>query len=466
MVGKMPLRIVFSLVLILFVAFPDAEAVEPLAPENSKETDEPEIVPPDFIRLKEPMPDLILKDKREGNYWLGFPAIGYNPDTELTVGASVRWFRNGAKDGPFFNYTPYLESYRAVVTYSTGGAGKLLFEYEALNFHESPWRIRGTVDFSRNDFAHYFGNGESTLGPLRFPGSPEAFGNLDAYLDALDQVTNKETYARFINYKEQRSLLDLAIQRDTFGGLLRPFVGLQVAYYDIGDYTGENYEGGVIQPTKLRTDYEDGRVLGFNGGWDNALQIGLTWDTRDFEPNPTRGLFLQALGRFSLKAIGSRYNYAQFKLGGRFYQPLWFERTGLVLAGRLDYVAQAGDIPFYAMPNIPGIDTAAQGLGGFRTLRGYAQNRFVAKNAAIASTELRWTFGEATLWGQHLRFGTAAFVDSGSVFNSIGSTKAHGWKATYGAGFRLAWNVSTIVSFDYGVSPEGQAFYVELGTQF
>lgn len=461
----MLVRTLVALALAVILPVRIAEAATFVSPDP-KASDEPEIPEPDFIRRKAPMPELMLEDKREGNYWLAFPAIGYNPDTLYTVGASVRWFKNGPKDGPFFRYTPYLESYRTVVTYSTGGAGKLLFEYDAKNIRDSPWHIRATVDLSLDNFAEYFGDGEQTLGALRFPGSPKSFGNLDDYLDALEEVTDGQTYARFVNFKQKRGLLNLAIERDTFGGLIRPFAGLQVAYYDIGDYTGETYNGGVIQPTRLRSDYESGRALGFHGGWDNALLVGLTYDTLDFQPNPTRGIFIQGVGRLSLQAIGSRYNYAQFKLEGRVYQPLWFERTGLVLAGRLAYVAQTGDIPFYAMPNIPGIDSNVRGLGGFQTLRGYAQNRFVAENAAIASTELRWTFGELTLWKQNLRLGTAAFLDSGSVFDSIGSTTTRNWKSTYGAGFRLAWNVSTVVSFDYGISSEGHAFYVELGTQF
>jgi maltoporin len=40
------------------------------------------------------------------------------------------------------------------------------------------------------------------------------------------------------------------------------------------------------------------------------------------------------------------------------------------------------------------------------------------------------------------------------------------WKLDGGIGFRLAWNLSTIVSFDYGRSGEGTLFYMELGHQF
>jgi hypothetical protein len=58
------------------------------------------------------------------------------------------------------------------------------------------------------------------------------------------------------------------------------------------------------------------------------------------------------------------------------------------------------------------------------------------------------------------------FVDTGRVFNSVGDTTLEGWKFDGGVGFRLAWNVATIVSFDYGVSSEGSLFYMELGHHF
>ncbi len=40
------------------------------------------------------------------------------------------------------------------------------------------------------------------------------------------------------------------------------------------------------------------------------------------------------------------------------------------------------------------------------------------------------------------------------------------WRVGYGAGFRLAWNLATLISFDFGLSREDQIFYMELGTQF
>lgn len=93
-------------------------------------------------------------------------------------------------------------------------------------------------------------------------------------------------------------------------------------------------------------------------------------------------------------------------------------------------------------------------------------DRFVGDAAAYANAELRWSFAETMLWSQHLRFMLVPFVDTGRVFNSIGDTTLKDWKADGGIGFRLAWNLSTVISFDYARSSEGTMFYMELGHQF
>jgi hypothetical protein len=39
-------------------------------------------------------------------------------------------------------------------------------------------------------------------------------------------------------------------------------------------------------------------------------------------------------------------------------------------------------------------------------------------------------------------------------------------RLSYGAGFKIGWNLSSVISFDYGASSEYQAFYMQLGHQF
>jgi len=87
----------------------------------------------------------------------------------------------------------------------------------------------------------------------------------------------------------------------------------------------------------------------------------------------------------------------------------------LILAGRLTYVMQFGDVPFYSAPVIPFTDGDADGLGGHATLRGFVTDRFVGRAATYANGELRWSFDERVLWNQHLRFMLVPFIDAGRV---------------------------------------------------
>jgi len=417
---------------------------------------------PDFISARQEIPADLFNQKREGTYWIGFPIIGYDPDTRLNIGGTIQVFENGPKDSPFFRYNAYERKTGIAAAYATGGAAQVRLSFDALNLNGSPWHIHGNARYVQNDFDNYFGVGPASLAPLSFPGSDQTFNRYRDFLDAINQIRDGKTYRFYDNYKQQQIFADFSIERDTLGGVLRPMAGVQVAYYDIGDYSGQTHDGAVVQTTHLRSDYNAGRITGFNGGWDNSIRLGLTYDTRDFAPNPSNGLFVQAMGRTALKAIGSSEDYAQFKLEARgFYSP--FPGTRLVLAGRLGYLAQTSNTPFYILSQAPEVDTTSTWLGGFDSLRGFQNNRFVGNNVAAASGAVRWFFAKSTLWNQNLAYGATAFVDSGSVFNSVGDTSFKNWKVSGGVGFLLSWNVSTVVNFDFGASGEGKLFYMGLG---
>jgi hypothetical protein len=48
----------------------------------------------------------------------------------------------------------------------------------------------------------------------------------------------------------------------------------------------------------------------------------------------------------------------------------------------------------------------------------------------------------------------------------VGRFSVNDWKITGGLSVRLAWNLATIISFDYGFGSEGNLFYMELGHPF
>jgi hypothetical protein len=426
----------------------------------------PVLPPPDFLVNKPPLPDLLLKDKRANSYFTGFPVIGWDADTGINYGAAVQWFDNGPPDSPFFRYTPYRRRLAVTAAGSSRGSRRALVGYDRPCVADSPWRIRAAGAFDENKFENYFGVGESTLGPLTYPGSSRNFHDFEEYTDALDQNVGGQTWARYNKYRKTHAGGLVTLERDFWGGWLRPQFGLQFSHVDVRDYTGHTIDGAIMQPTRLFTDEQAGNVVGFHGGWDNALKIGLTFDTRDFEPDPASGVMVQAVGRVSSKILGSEFDYQQLTFSGRGFHNLLGQSGRLILAGRLTYLMQFAKVPFYSASTIPFTDGDVTGLGGHPTLRGFSTDRFVGDAAAYANGELRWSFAEKMLGSQHLRFMLVPFVDTGRVFDSVGDTTLKDWKFDGGVGFRLAWNLSTVVSFDFARSGEGNLFYMELGHQF
>jgi outer membrane protein assembly factor BamA len=218
--------------------------------------------------------------------------------------------------------------------------------------------------------------------------------------------------------------------------------------------------------TLLAADCAAKRILGCSGGFDNVFRLGLSLDTRDFEPDPNYGVFAELSQQFSTKAIGSDFNYLRTLLSVRvFYSPIP-QLADLVLAARGLYEIQTSGTPFFSQVLLPFIDDDHAGLGGLRTLRGFRQNRFVGPVIALTNYEVRWTFAHTQIYGQKLAFMGVPFVDMGRVFDSVPRTTLAGWKRSQGMGLRVAWNEATIIMFDFGFSDEDTGLYLNFGHIF
>lgn len=422
---------------------------------------------PEFMRYKTATPEFILDKKREGGYFTGIPLIGFDPEQGFNYGLAIERFQNGPRDSPYFTHAPYRRKVTIAASNSTEGSGRIVMGYDQPYLNDTPWRITAYGGWLTVDRENYFGNTARTLGPLSYPGSARVYDKIDDYYDSQEQVNNGTTYSHYNLYRRQDYIAAFNLQYDLLGGRLRPLAGFQVDYADIDDYTGKESDGGTNAPTLLLTDQQAGSIIGFDGGWNNLLRLGLTYDTRDYEPNPSRGVVAQLLAQGGINWIGTDFNYGQVTLNVRGYYPLFPEKTRLVLAGQGGYAVKFGDVPFFAQPNL-GLPNAEdrQGLGGFDTMRGYVTRRYSSDVMLHINGELRWTFSEFTFLKQQLSTMVVPFVDTGRVFDDMGQTSFQDWKIAGGAGFRLVWNVATVISFDYAISSEGSLFWMEFGKQF
>jgi hypothetical protein len=431
---------------------------------------------PEFLRRRPLIPDFLLKDKREGRFVTAVPALGWDQQAGFNLGVVGFLFDNGTKDDPFFRTTPYRQQISVTALGALSGLQRYGATVDQPNIFASPYSVRAGVQYAVDPLNNYFGIGRASMQHFNFPGQPgRFFDTYDGYQNALQKEVNGLAYTKYDLYETRETAFGMVVERDVFGGIVRPLVGVSVRYVDIRDFTGssvdaENSSGHDVtateQPTRMHTDCQAGKISGCHGGFDNVLKLGVSLDTLDFEPDPYSGVLAQAVAELSTKALGADFDYQRVTVSTSGYRTIFPDVARLVLAGRALYSMQFGNVPFFSVPTLAFNTRDRRGLGGFETMRGFVDRRFVGDSAVLVNAELRWSiFDGGYIWGQHLRPMLAPFVDAGRVFSGT-QLQLDGWRADYGVGFRLIWNLVTTVSFDYGISSEGQIFQMALGYAF
>jgi hypothetical protein len=417
-----------------------------------------------------------LARKNEGGHLTGVPLAAYSVDFGFGAGVRGYYFWNGRRDDARFAYTPYLHRIFLQIFATTGGVQYHWLDYDAPQIFDSPYRIRSSLVIARNTDAGYYGFGDAGR-TLRFPGSPGAFESYGDYRAALRRVDESTgtAYTKYNSLEVLRPVFLFGVERSFFGKRLRVLGGIGASYARIHDYTGK-FVGAVdaagaeidaVQaPTKLREDCDAGRLVGCHGGRDNFLRLGVAYDTRDFEPDPNRGVFADLELDIGTVALGGEYTYAKTLGAVRGWWSPFPEHADLVLAGRVLAHWQSRQTPFVAMGILPFSEDPRYGMGGHRTMRGFRQDRFVGHFEALANAEVRWTFARTTIKRQKLAFIAAPFFDYGRAFDRISEATFRDWLPSYGGALRVSWNLSTIGTFEYGISREGTGFYANFGHMF
>lgn len=470
---------------------PDAKPAKPAAVDDAAEPKTPPrpVRPPELpsmpsqpsrdeeavtemVSARRPISAAEATIKKRGVYVTGLPLANFDPNFGIGFGLRGNVFDNGSATDPLFRYAPYKRRLSLTLFATTGGLQFHWLDYDAPFVAGSPYRFRAQALFEQNVDRHYFGIGARTLGRLTYPGDGRSFRSLGDYETSQRQVRpDGTTYARYDRFFFRRPIGFFSVERSLFGGRVRPLAGVAVSHSTVRDLAGDVVTAAgdaeaVSAPTRLGDDCARGAIVGCRGGFYNYVRLGIAYDTRDFEPDPTSGVFLDAEANLGTKALGSRYTNAVFLAAARGYFSPFPRLTKLVLAGRAVYQMASAETPFYALNVLPFTEDPKTGLGGFRTVRGFSQDRFVGPVMAIANAEIRWTFASFNAGGQHFGLMIVPFVDFGRVFDRVADTGVRGFARGQGAGFRVAWNQATIVMLDYGVSREGSALYVNFGHIF
>ena len=386
------------------------------------------------------------------------PAISYNTDLGFQYGALVNFYYYG--DGK--TYPKYLHSLYAEVSRYTKGSGINRFFYDSE--HLIPG-IRITSDLS------YL-----TEKALDFYG----FNGYDAVFNEDWSNDESDDYITRMFYRHERKMF--RFMTDFQGKFsykpLRWVAGFGVLHNKVAPVDLERLNKGKDEEDKLPDvpglydKYVSWGIIKEDekeGGWSNYLKLGLVFDTRDFEPNPMKGIWSEVVLFAAPGFLGNGdYGFAKISATHRQYFTLVKDRLSFVY--RLNYQGTiGGDVPFYMQPymiNSFSNSSNTDGLGGSSTLRGVMRNRVVGDGFAFGNAEFRWKFFKTVLWKQNIYLGLNAFADAGMVLQKIDLdlskvpdnvglqnyflTDEESLHTTYGAGLRIVMNENFIVAVDYG----------------
>jgi outer membrane protein assembly factor BamA len=422
----------------------------------------------------DPMAAADLARKNTGGYVTGLPLFAYSTDIGFGFGARAYYYWNGARDDARFATTPYLHRIFVQLFASTKGVQFHWLDYDAPRVAGSRFRLRGQLVFGRNTNSNYFGHGNAAMRPLAYPDSTQTFDSYTDYVTAQHRASEGVAYSKYDQFDLLKPLALASIER-MVSPHFRVLGGLGFGYTRIRDYTGTQVDAtdatgatttATEAPTRLREDCDAGKLVGCAGGREHLLRFAVSFDTRDFEPDPNRGVFVEVAVDAATVALGSEYDYLRLLAAARGYWSPFAGRADLVLAARGVLQMQTDGTPFFSLNALPFTEDFRTGLGGHRTLRGYRQDRFVGPTMALVNGEIRWTFTRFTLARQKLALIAVPFVDAGRAFDGARSLTARDWRVGYGAALRVSWNLATIGTIDYGRSSEDTGLYVNFGHMF
>lgn len=214
----------------------------------------------------------------------------------------------------------------------------------------------------------------------------------------------------------------------------------------IGAALNVNYTAGkVTQPGGDRQiDYLEGQKDSY---FFAGIGLSLSYDTRDFILNPTRGVYVMLKEMFypELMSTHDRTVYSTTAVFN-YYQRAW---PGSVIALDLYGHFNSSNAPW----------TLREELGGDGSrMRGYYAWRYIDNSYMAAQLELR----------QHIagRLGCAAWAGGGTVFPSFSKLKLNDVLPNYGLGLRFEFKHNVNVRVDYGFGKGTGGFVFQFAEAF
>ncbi|HBO25549.1 MULTISPECIES: BamA/TamA family outer membrane protein [Odoribacteraceae] len=171
----------------------------------------------------------------------------------------------------------------------------------------------------------------------------------------------------------------------------------------------------------------------------------ISYDSRDFIPNPYSGSFVKLEQLFFPSFLGNKYSFKRTEIIARHYAKLW---KGAILASDLQGIFNYGDTP-WSMVAL---------MGGPYQMRGYYEGQYRDNDLIQAQVELR-----QKIYNRH---GIAVWGGAGNIFPEVKKFKWSHTLPTYGLGYRWEFKNRVNVRLDYGIGKGQTAFYFSINEAF
>lgn len=345
------------------------------------------------------------KNIRKGWTFGALPSVSYDADYGFQYGAltNIYYFGDGS------TYPEYLHSLYLEASYTTKRYGVFRFFYDS-KFLIPDHRLTVDMSYLPDALSDFYG----------FNGY-QAVYNPDWTNDESDMYVSRAFY------KMKRDLFRFAT--DIQGGLSNNWywnAGAGVLGYKIGNVDvdmlnkGKDAEDQLPDTAGLYEKYVLWDIIPHNeanGGWHPYLRGGITYDTRNQQQNPSRGIYTDAFLTYTA-AFGDMkdYNNLKFNFNFRQYIPI---TENISLAYRVGtQLTLAGKSPFYLNTYMNTLfiqRVIYEGLGGGNSLRGIVRNRILSDGFAFANVELRLKLWKFKVGKENFYIGINPLFDAGMV---------------------------------------------------
>ena len=321
----------------------------------------------------------LKKEIAKSGWSLGvLPAFSYNNDLGFLVGALAQVFDYG--DGSV--YPNYRHKFTANVNLYTRGARQVALNYDS-KYLVPGLRVTAGLEYMDNPLCGFYG----------FNGAVSPY---HAEFDLRKSVDGTDGIAFYADH-QRKLMASLDLQGRLADGLTW-IGGLNYSWQHYSDVCFKVYDGRESLFHQYR---ENGLIQEADTHGHRAeLKGGVVYDTRDFEPNPVRGLYATVTATAGASVSDGTRTSLMLSADFRHYLPLWPGR--ITLAYQLGYKGLlAGSLPFYALPAF--------------AMRGSFGSRITGNGVAWASADLRLCLARFQALKQNFELGLVGFADAGAV---------------------------------------------------